>query len=138
MSTKRMFPFAAAAALALAATAPAASVTTITISHQMRGCHEWQVGNGKPAPTLRATVKAGTTLRFVNNDVMPHTLVQQAGPKLALSAATMRHMSAATAVKLVRAGLYRFTTKPGEDYKAFASMKTVGEDYVLHLTVRVK
>jgi len=138
MSTKRMFLFAAAAALALAATAPAASVTTITISHHMRGCHVWQVGNGKPAPTLSLTVKAGTTLQFGNNDVMPHTLVQQAGPKLALTAATMRHMSAATTVKLVRTGTYRFTTKPGEDYKSFASMKTVGEDYVLHLTVHVK
>jgi hypothetical protein len=41
-------------------------------------------------------------------------------------------------VKLLQKGLYRFTTKAGEDYPSMSMMKTVGEDYVLHLTVRVK
>jgi hypothetical protein len=41
-------------------------------------------------------------------------------------------------VKLTQKGLYRFTTKPGEDYAWAGTMKTVGEDNVLHLTVRVK
>ena len=138
MSTKRMFLL--AAAIALMATAPAAAGTTatITITHQMRGCHKWQLGNGKPTPTLSVTLKAGAALRFVNNDVMPHKLIQQAGPKLSLAHASMSHMSAAMSVKLVHKGVYRFTTKPGEDYKQFTSMKTMGEDAVLHLIVRVK
>ena len=138
MSTKRMFVL--AAAIALVATAPAAAGTTatITISHQMRGCHMWQLGNAKPTPTLSVTLKAGTVLRFVNNDVMPHKLAQQAGPKLGLTRANMSHMSATTSVKLVHKGVYRFSTKPGEDYKSMSMMKTTGEDYVLHLTVRVK
>jgi hypothetical protein len=41
-------------------------------------------------------------------------------------------------VTLTQKGVYRFTTKPGEDYSWARSMKTVGEDNVLRLTVRVK
>jgi plastocyanin len=118
--------------------APAASMATVTISHQMRGCHVWQLDNGKAKPTLSVTLKAGTVLRFVNNDVMPHKLVQQAGPRLALRHANMNHMSATTTVKLASKGVYHFTTKAGEDYPSMGMMKTVGEDYVLHLTVHVK
>jgi hypothetical protein len=50
----------------------------------------------------------------------------------------MNRLSATTRVELVSRGVYRFTTRPGEDYKIFASQHTIGEDYVLHLTVRVK
>jgi hypothetical protein len=138
MSTKRTLLLAAIVALVAAAPAGAGSSATITISHQMRGCHMWQLGNGKPAPTLNIALKAGTVLRFVDNDVMPHKLVQLSGPKLSLTSANMNHMSASMSVKLARKGTYRFTTKPGEDYKQFASMKTVGEDYVLRLTIHVK
>jgi plastocyanin len=138
MSRATTLLLAAAAALVVAAPAGAGSSATITISHQTRGCHMWQLGNGKPTPTLTVALKAGTSLRFVNNDVMPHKLVQQAGPKLMLKGANMNHMSASTSIKLSRKGTYRFTTKPGEDYKSMSMMKTVGEDYVLHLTVHVK
>jgi plastocyanin len=139
MSRTRTLLLSAVAALVVAAPAGAGSSSaTITISHQMRGCHMWQLGNGQPSPTLNISVKAGTVLRFVNNDVMPHKLIQLAGPKLGLKGANMNHMSASTSAKLARKGVYRFTTKPGEDYKSMASMKTVGEDYVLHLTVHVK
>ena len=138
MSIKRMLLFTVAAGLVATSASSAAGTATITISHQMRGCHMWQLGNGAPKATLSVTVKAGTALRFVNNDVMPHKLIQQAGPRLALRHASMSHMSAAMTVKLVHKGIYRFTTKPGEDYKQFSSMKTTGEDYVLHLVVRVK
>jgi hypothetical protein len=47
-------------------------------------------------------------------------------------------MAASATVKLEQKGVYRFTTKPGEDYAWASSMKTVGEDNVLRLTVRVK
>jgi len=131
------FGLAAFIALAVVSTAPAGGTTTITISHQMRGCHMWQVGNGKPHPSLSVKVKVGTVLTFVDNDIMPHKLVQSSGPKVRLSHANMNHMSASTSVKLTQKGIYSFTTKPGEDYKTFTSMHTVGEDYVLHLKVRV-
>jgi plastocyanin len=138
MSIKKMLIAVSLTAFMLASAASAAGTATITISHQMRGCHMWQLGNGNPKAALSLTLEAGTVVRFVNNDVMPHQLIQQAGPKLRLQHARMSHMSAATSVKLVSKGIYRFTTKPGEDYKSFSSMKTVGEDYVLHLTIRVK
>jgi len=143
MSLAKMFRSAALvlaglAALVVTAAAPAAGTATVTISHETRGCHMWQLGARNPKATLSVTVKAGTALRFVNNDVMPHRLVQQAGPKLTLAHANMNHMSAGMSVKLAHKGVYRFTTKPGEDYPAMSSMKTVGEDYVLHLTVHVK
>src|SRR6266508_2458581 len=87
---------AALVALVITSTAPAGGTATITISHQTRGCHMWQVGNGNPHPSL------------------------------------------STSVKLMQRGVYRFTTKAGEDYPSMSMMKTTGEDYVLHLTVRVK
>jgi plastocyanin len=83
-------------------------------------------------------LKAGMTLRFVNNDIMPHKLIQTSGPKLSLVHPNMNRMSAVSTVKLAHKGTYRFTTKPGEDYKIFAGHETIGEDYVLHLTVHVK
>jgi len=129
---------AALAALVVTSAAPAARTATITISHQMRGCHMWQLGAGNLKPSLSVTLRAGTVLRFVNNDVMPHRLIQQAGPKLRVTHANMSHISASTSVKLSRKGVYRFTTKAGEDYPSMSSMKTIGEDYVLHLTVHVK
>jgi plastocyanin len=138
MLLKRTLLFAAAAALLAVSTASAAGTTTITISHQMKGCHMWQLGNGNPQVNLSVAVKAGTVLRIVNNDIMPHRLIQQTGPKLTLTRPNMNRMSASTSVKLAHAGVYRFTTKAGEDYAWMKSMKTIGEDNVLHITVRVK
>jgi hypothetical protein len=134
---KRMLLVFAAAAL-LIVPAASASTTTITISHQTKGCHMWQVGSANPKVSLSLTLTAGTVLRFVDNDIMPHRLIQQAGPKLALVKPNMKRMSASTSVKLAHPGVYRFTTKAGEDYPWMKSMKTIGEDNVLHLTVHVK
>jgi len=134
---KRTLLVLAATALLIVPSASAAT-TTITISHQTKGCHMWQVGSANPKVSLSLTVTAGTALRFVNNDVMPHRLIQQAGPKLTLVRPNMKRMSATTSVKLAHPGVYRFTTKAGEDYPWMKSMKTIGEDNVLHLTVHVK
>jgi len=134
---KRMLLVFAAAAL-LIVPAASASTTTITISHQTKGCHMWQVGSANPKVSLSLTLTAGTVLRFVDNDIMPHRLIQQAGKKLALVKPNMKRMSASTSVKLAHPGVYRFTTKAGEDYPWMKSMKTIGEDNVLHLTVHVK
>jgi plastocyanin len=129
---------AATAALVIASGAGAGSQTTITISHQMRGCHLWQLNNGPIKPSLSITLKSGTALKFVNNDVMPHRLIQTAGPKVSLVRPNMNRMAATATVMLTKKGVYKFTTKAGEDYKWAAAMKTVGEDHVLHLKVRVK
>lgn len=128
----------AGAALVVATAAPAATTARVTISHQTRGCHAWSINNGPIRPSLVVNLKAGATLKVVNNDVMPHKLIQTAGPKLRLIRAGMNHMSASTSVKFAQRGVYRFTTRAGEDYKSMAMMKTTGEDYVLRLTVRVK
>jgi plastocyanin len=130
--------FAATAALAVTSGAQAHNMATVTIRHQMRGCHTWSFANGPFQPTLSFTVKSGTELTVVNNDVMPHKLIQTAGPKLRLTHANMNHMSASTSFTPMKKGLYRFTTKAGEDYPSMGEMHTMGKDYVLHMTLRVK
>jgi plastocyanin len=129
---------AALAALAVTSAAPAGSGATMTIKHQMRGCHSWSFNSGPFKASQSISVKAGTVLRFRNNDVMPHKLVQAAGPKMGLVHPKMIKMGSLATVKLTHKGVYRFTTKAGEDYAWAASMKTAGEDHVLRLTVRVK
>jgi plastocyanin len=129
---------AALAALAVTSSAPAGGTATIAIRHQMRGCHSWSFNSGPFKASQSVIVKAGTVLTFTNNDVMPHKLVQAAGPKVRLTHPNMSKMAASTTVKLTQKGVYRFTTKAGEDYAWAGSMKTVGEDNVLRLTVRVK
>ena len=73
----------AASAAAFAGQAVASSNIGITIRHQLVGCHSWAVGNGAYKPTQMVSIKAGTSLTFNDNDVMSHTIVQLAGPKLA-------------------------------------------------------
>jgi plastocyanin len=126
------------AAFAVTSAAPASATGTVAIRHQMRGCHSWSFNSGPFKPSLSISVSAGTVLRFTNNDVMPHKLVQTAGPTLPLVHPNMNKMASSATVKLTRKGVYRFTTKPGEDYAWARSMKTAGVDNVLHLTVHVK
>jgi plastocyanin len=130
--------FAALAALTVTSVAPAGSAATIVIRHQMRGCHSWSFKSGPFKPSLFVSVKAGTVLRITNNDVMPHKLIQAAGPKVRLTHPNMSKMASSATMKLTQKGIYRFTTKPGEDFPWAASMKTSGEDNVLQLIVRVK
>jgi plastocyanin len=129
---------AALSALVVTSAAPAVGTGTIAIRHHARGCHSWSYNSGPFKASLSVSVKAGTVLRFTNNDVMPHQLVQAAGPKMRLSHPKMSKMASSATVKLTQKGLYRFTTKAGEDYAWAGSMKTVGEDHVLSLTVRVR
>jgi plastocyanin len=129
---------AALSALAVTSAAPAGGGATVTIRHQMRGCHSWSFNSGPFKASQSVTVKAGTVLRFTNNDVMPHKLVQAAGPKMRLAHPNMLKMASSATVRLTQKGLYRFTTRAGEDYAWAGSMKTVGEDNVLRLTVQVK
>jgi plastocyanin len=143
MQTKRrirgaLLALAAVGALAVTSAAPAHSTATVTIRHQMRGCHSWSFNSGPFKPSLAINVARGTVLRFTNNDVMPHRLIQTTGPKAGLVHAYMGKMASSATARLTQKGVYRFATKAGEDYAWAASMKTVGEDHVLQLTVRVK
>ena len=117
--------------------AKAAAKSTITIRHQTHGCHSWSVNGGLSRASIKTTLARGGTIRFVDNDVMSHTLVQTSGPAAHfLSGKAMRHMSASVRATFAKAGTYRFTTKAGEDYPGMG-MKTIGEDNVLRLTVKV-
>ncbi len=129
---------AALAALAVTSAAPAGGTGTVSIRHQMHGCHSWSFNSGPFKSSLSVSLKTGTVLRITNNDVMPHKLVQTAGPRVRLTHPGMSKMAASATVKLTQKGVYRFTTKAGEDYAWAGSIKTMGEDNVLHLTVRVK
>jgi plastocyanin len=114
-----------------------ATKASVTIRHQTRGCHSWSINGGAGRASLTTTLARGGTIRFVNDDVMPHKLIKTSGPAVRyVGNPSMRHMSASVSVKLAKAGTYRFTTKAGEDYPGI-HVKTIGEDNVLRLTVKV-
>ncbi len=137
----RLVTFTTAALLALVVAAPAlsGSSATITIRHQVRGCHTWSFNGGAYKASQSISLAKGTKLTVIDIDIMPHKLVQVSGPTLKLPAsAAMHKMGASTTFAFTKAGTYKFTTKPGEDYMSMSShMKTIGEDYVLKLTVVV-
>ena len=110
---------------------------TLTIRHQMRGCHAWSFNSGAYKASLKIKLARGTTLKVIDNDVMPHKLIQLAGPKARLVAPAMNRMSAQAKVIFTKSGTYRFKTNAGEDYPMMGDMKTMGRDYVLRLTVVV-
>lgn len=126
---------------ALATTAVASAATpgaSVLIRHQVRGCHAWAVNGGAFAARHSLTLRAGASVTFTDNDVMPHQLIELSGPRVAMhkTAGMMGHMGATTAVTLSKPGIYRFGTKPGEDY--MSGYKTTGPDNVLRLTITVK
>ena len=123
-------------AAAFAAPASASSGVNLTIRHQKVGCHSWAIGNGAYKPVQSLTVKAGTALTFTDNDVMPHTLIQLSGSKVAMRGAFMHKMGATAKLVLAKRGTYVFGTKADEDY--MKGVTTVGEDNVLRLIVTVK
>ena len=113
----------------------------VLIQHKAHGCHTWSVNGGMMAATRSTRVATGGSVTFMNNDVMPHKLILTSGPAVkfvgnATMSHMMGHMGASLKVTFPRAGTYRFTTKFGEDYKG-VTLKTTGEDNVLHLTVTV-
>jgi len=109
---------------------------TVTIRHQLRGCHTWAVNGGAFRRAQHMRLARGGTVTFVNNDMMGQKLVQRAGPAVRyVGRPNMNHPAASVKVRFTRAGVYRFTTRPGEDY--MKDMKTIGEDNVLTLKVVV-
>jgi plastocyanin len=140
MFSKRTLSLAAAIAVAaVAAAAAPASVSghaSLVIRHQVRGCHAWSVDGGAFRATQSVTIRRGGAITVTNNDMMAHTLIETRGPGAHMSNPSMAHMGATTKVVFSTAGVYRFTTKAGEDY--MSGMKTIGDDNVLRLTVTVR
>jgi hypothetical protein len=126
------------AAALLVSSASAHGPATVTIRHQVHGCHTWSYDNGAYKATLNVQLKRGELLTIRNNDVMPHKLVRTSGPALRVLAPAMQRMGAIARVRFTKAGVYKFKTKPGEDYSWASHMETKGEDNVLRLTVTVR
>jgi hypothetical protein len=132
----------------LAGGASATPGAALVIRHQLRGCHAWSLNGGAYKPTQHITIHRGGSLVVTNNDVMPHQLVKVAGPALAMKlikiggmgvkahgTGMMSHMGATLKVTFLAKGVYRLTTKAGEDYMKMAP--TIGEDNVLRAVVTV-
>jgi hypothetical protein len=140
MNSKRLTIVAVGIAAAAALTGSALAAphsATLTIRHQVRGCHTWSFDNHSWTSTQKITLGRGARLTVVDNDVMPHALVQLAGPKARLFSPAMRKMGARARVTFPVKGVYVLSTKAGEDYPSMSGMKTVGEDNVLRLIVTV-
>ena len=125
-------------ALALAGSALASSglkSATITIRHETHGCHSWSLNGTSWGARQTLSVARGSTLAVVDNDVMPHKLIQVSGPKATIAHNAMQHMHATAYVGFAARGTYVFTTKAGEDY--MQGIKTTGADNALRLVVKV-
>jgi plastocyanin len=161
MNTKLTLPMLAvlAGVVAGVASAPvsaagsATAPSTLVIRHQVRGCHSWSLGGGAYKPSQTVSIHRGGSLSITNNDVMPHKLVETSGPAVTITRlkagmpgvmglkgtfppAMMARMNSAAKLTFRTPGVYKFTTKPGEDY--MSGMKTIGADNVLRLTVTVR
>jgi hypothetical protein len=155
MKIKRTIPlltlFVLAALFAAFAPAASSSRASLVIRHQTRGCHSWSLNGGAYRATQTIALSRGGSLRITNNDVMPHQLVKTSGPAVTYTRlarggtmglkgtfppAMLARTGSSSKITFAKAGVYRFTTKPGEDY--IKGIKTVGDDNVLKLTVRVK
>ena len=138
-----------AGALASGASA-AGSGSTLVIRHQLQGCHSWSANGDAYKPAQAIKLHRGASLSVTNNDVMPHKLIETSGPavtftrlkagmgmglKGTFAPAMLPRMGSSSKVTFTKPGVYKFTTKAGEDY--MTGVKTVGEDNVLRLTVIV-
>ena len=131
---KRLVALAAALAISGSALASPGN-PTLTIRHQLRGCHSWSFDGTSWKASQSAVIARGHTITVVDNDVMPHKLVQLAGPKAKVTGSAMSHLGAAARILFPTKGTYVFATRAGEDYTK--GVKTIGEDNVLRLVVRV-
>jgi hypothetical protein len=136
------------AAFALAASAAPTSATLL-IRHEVRGCHAWSLNGGAFGAIRTIHLAKGASLVVTNNDVMPHQLVKTSGPAIQIKLVNagmgmgvashgvgmMSHMGATVKVTFLAKGVYKLTTKVGEDY--MKGMKTTGEDNVLRAIVTV-
>ena len=124
--------------------APTSNHASLMIRHQTHGCHAWSLNGGPYAATQTISLRPGGIVTVVDNDVMPHRLLKTSGAAVTITNLTrgtksapglMAHMGASTKIAFSHRGVYKFTTKPGEDY--LSGVKTIGQDNVLRLTVTV-
>jgi hypothetical protein len=142
-----------AASVTASATTSPASQAKLVIRHQLQGCHSWSLNGVSYRSSQAATIRRGGSITVTNNDVMPHKLVETSGPAVAITRVTtgmgrgmglkgtfppamLARMGSASRLTFAKPGVYKFTTKAGEDY--MSGVKTVGEDNVLTLTVTVR
>jgi hypothetical protein len=147
-----MIIIALAAAFGASAFGSPAAGNTLVISHVMKGCHVWALNDAAPSVNQTIRLHPGQSLTVRNNDVMPHQLARVSGPAVTMrllssgvastgtlkapyAAGMMPHTASLLRVSFPKAGTYALRTKAGEDY--MAGVKTVGEDNVLRLTVKV-
>jgi len=133
-------------------TAGASTAPTLTISHQLKGCHSWSLNGGKTGVSQTVHLTHGGSLTILNTDVMSHQLIKLSGGPVAMQLVSagnpsvgklkapyapglMPHMSATLKVGFAKPGTYTFTTKEGDDY--MAGVKTIGNDNILKLKVIV-
>jgi hypothetical protein len=124
--------------VALAVTGAAVAApnnATLTIKHQIRGCHSWSFDGKSWRATQTIRLVRGGVLTVIDKDVMPHKLIQVSGPKATLAGAAMKHMGDSAHIGFPAKGTYVFKTRAGEDY--MKGIKTIGEDNVLKLVVTV-
>jgi plastocyanin len=114
------------------------TAATLTIRHQIHGCHSWSLDGGAYKATQAVTLSRGATLTVKNNDVMPHRLVLTSGPAVRIGTPLMNRVGAVARARFTKTGVYHFKTKAGEDYSWASHMTTKGEDNVLRLTVTVR
>jgi len=126
------------AALLVSSASAHGTAATMTIRHQVQGCHTWSFNGGAYKAAQFIHLSRGTTLIVRNNDVMPHKLVLTSGPSIRIGSPNMNHMGAVARIRFAKAGVYKFKTKPGEDYSWASHMETKGEDNILRLTVTVR
>jgi hypothetical protein len=125
---------------------------TLVIKHQVRGCHSWSLNGGIWKATQHIRLVRGGSIVVTNNDVMYHQIVKTAGPtilfkllkagtpmkgtvKLPFTRGMMGRPGATLKMTFPNAGVYRLTTKFGEDYMPMG--ETIGEDNVLRAIVTV-
>jgi plastocyanin len=150
-TTPMIAVLAVVSAAAMGATASAAgNPSTLVIRHQLKGCHSWSANGDAYKPSQAITLHRGASLSVTNNDVMSHKLVETSGPAVAITRlkvgmgmgmkgtfppAMLARMGSSSKLTFTKPGVYKFTTKPGEDF--MSGVKTIGEDNVLRLTVTV-
>ncbi len=155
MKTKPTIPMFAlltvvSAGVLAAGASAAGNSSALLIRHQVHGCHSWSA-NGDPYKARQALkLTRGGSISVTNNDVMPHKLIETSGPAAVITRlaagggmgmkgmmppAMLARMGSSSKVTFSKPGVYKFTTKAGEDY--MSGVKTVGADNVLRLTVTV-
>jgi hypothetical protein len=134
----------------VASASAAGNSSTLVIRHQLHGCHSWSANGDAYKASQAIALHRGASISVINNDVMPHRLIETSGPAVAITRlspgmgmgmqgtfppAMLARMGSRAKLTFTKPGVYKFTTKAGQDY--ISGIKTAGADNVLLLTVTV-